>query len=110
MPAQIILQQVGPLPIKQTFNAPVDGPVTFFVAGTGRSPSANNWIGVQIFVDDSLIGRLFVFCDQAQIHRSLIPNLISTNLSLGQHTMKLAPMNTNTLTDDNDGFVVTLLY
>ncbi len=110
MAVQSIISQVGPLKITQTFNAPVDGPVEFFVAGTGRSPSANNWIGLQMFLDGSLIGGISVFCDQAQIHRSMIPNIFSAELSQGQHTITLAPLNNDTTTDDNDGFIVTLLY
>lgn len=110
MPAQMIIANVGPLKITQTFEAPVDGIVDFFLAGTGRSPSANNWIEVLMFLDDSLIGSVRVFCDQAQIHRSLIPNIFSAELTEGQHTIKLEPLDNNTVTDENDRFIVTLLY
>ena len=110
MPIQRIIQQVGPLPIAQTFNAPVDGPVTFFMAGTGRSPSADQWIGANLVLDGLVIGGISVFCDKAQIHRSMITNLFSANLSMGAHKMTVDLMNTDTLTDNNDGFVVVLMY
>lgn len=111
--AQEIIQAAGPLPLKQSFIAPVDGPVIFFLSGSAWSNSQNMWVGIGLQVDGEDIGATGVFCNEQSSHHALIPRLIPTNLSYGtngEHTLTIYPTSSNTITDQNDLFYVTLLY
>ncbi|MGH9967460.1 MAG: hypothetical protein ACREBG_06460 [Pyrinomonadaceae bacterium] len=110
MDAQAIIQSYGPLPLKQAFSAPADGPVVFFISGSAWSSSANSWIGISVQLDGTEIGTASVYCNEVASHRALISNLVTVNLSFGNHTISITPTTPNTNTDQNDAFFVTLMY
>lgn len=111
MPALTILNAQGPLPLKATFQAPVDGPVTIAVSGSAYTATAGCWVGVQVLFDTWIAGNCTVFCNAASSHQTLIPALLSTAIpGSGTHAVVLMPATPDTQSDANDFYQVTLLY
>ena len=104
----VLINQVGPLPLKVTFQAPADGPVTFFLSASAWTQTAASWLSVGMELDGTPIGSAQVFANYASMHMALVPVYITANLTAGQHTLSLLPGNTTTVTDLNDFFQVSL--
>ena len=110
MPMLSILNQAkGPLPIHTKFNAPSDGPTCLVLSGSVWSVKANELIGVQLELDGKVIGSAAIYSNQPSTHRAVVPAYIPVNLSFGQHTLTLLPLNSSTTSDPNDFFNVILL-
>jgi hypothetical protein len=107
---QVIVEQFGPAPLSVQFNAPADGPVTFFLSGSAWANTANQLIGVSVELDGVPIGTAVVFCNESTSHRALVPVLMNAVLTAGVHTITILPNNAYTVTDGNDYFQVALLY
>jgi len=105
---ETLVQSVGALPITANFNAEGDGPVTFFVAGSGWAGDAQQ-IGMDVLLDGESIGVCVGFTNEAVSHKTFVPIFLPVNLSSGPHTLTLAPLS-GTVTDTNDNFNVTLFY
>jgi len=107
---QILYQGIGPMqttPIQ--FSSPVDGtPVTFYFGGSGYANAAESSIAVQIMLDGNLLQNALVYANEGSSHKSLVCMLNVENLSFGNHTITLVPQ--NMLSDDNDAFMLTMIY
>ena len=111
MPVQVILSQQGPLPVKATFNALSDAPVTLEVSGSVWTQTANNMIGIQIAIDGNPVGKAIIFSNAASTHRTVVPAYIPLQLPFGQHAITLSALpSTSTVSDQNDFYTAVLHY
>lgn len=108
----IIFDGAGPLPQSATFNAPLDGPVTFVLSGTARTESAAVLTGINLSLDGNVIGNAAMcWANQNNNHIAMRPTFIPfDNLTFGEHTIEINIAYTGTITDVNDYFQVVLLY
>ena len=104
----VLISKVGPLPITVAFNAPADGPVSFFLSGTAWSATADSFLQIELLVDDTYVSLTNAFTNIADSHTALLPTFIPYNLTAGQHTLTLQVSNDTTITDNNDFFHVSL--
>ena len=110
MSIQVIVSQVGPLPIKATFNAPGDEPMYIEVNGSVWSQSLNTMIGIGIEIDGQSVGAAQVFSNGNTTHRTVVPAYIPIQLSQGQHTLQLSQNTADTLSDYNDFYTAVIHY
>ena len=113
MPAMTILSSSGPLPLSAQFVAPADGPVAMFVSGSAWTQTGGKAIGVMLSVDGGTQGVCPGYCNEASSHHTLIPVMLTMNLSYGTsgaHTVSLTAATSVTVSDINDFYQVTLLY
>jgi len=110
MPIQVIIQQVGPLPITVNFNAPADSPMILEVGGSVWTQSANSMIGIGIKLDGKVVGAAQIFSNGNSTHRAVVPAYIPIQLSQGQHTLSLYPNTASTTSDFNDFYTAGILY
>jgi hypothetical protein len=110
MSAMIIAANAtGPLPVLATFDAPMDGAVTFLFSGTAWSTNANQLIGVQVLLDGVVIGFSQLYSNSTSEHKALPAQVMVANLQPGKHKIVFQAMNGNTVTDSNDNFSLALL-
>ena len=110
MAVQVILSQVGPLPITANFAAPGDAPMYIEVNGSVWSQSANVMIGIAIKLDGQSVGTAQIFSNGNATHRAVVPAYIAVQLSEGQHTLSLSPATTQTVSDYNDSYTAVIHY
>lgn len=110
--AMVIFDGAGPLPQSATFTAPADGPVIFVLSGTAWTQSAAVLIGINLSLDGSGIGdAAMCWANQNANHQAMRATFIPfDSLSFGEHTIEITNAYSNTITDQNDYFQVTLLY
>ena len=106
----IVLNQSGPLPITAKFNCPTDGPAAIYVDGSVWSGNNNTMIGIAISLDGRGIGVAQIFSNGSSTHRAVVPVFTPVQMSIGPHTLTLAPLNGQTVSDVNDIFIATLVY
>jgi len=82
---QVVIAQSGPLPIKATAQINTNGPAVLTLAGSVWSTSANT-------------------------HRGVVPATVEETFDIGSHTFTLVPMNSQTTSDTNDFFSLTVQY
>ncbi len=104
----IAQNQMGPLPLKIPFNAPIDGDVTIAFSGTCWSNAATT-AGVQVYLDGTAIGEALVCFNQTGMHMSLPTQFFAVNLTSGPHTITLQPLNANTVSDKNDFYSLWII-
>lgn len=104
---QTVISHSGPLPIQSTFYAKGDGVVALFISGTvlAKGPSR---IGVSLSIDGIDVAST---ARQASApgHAALVPMLVQTSVTYGQHSIEVAPLE-GTTADEDDFFFVTILY
>ena len=111
MPVQVLLSQVGPLPITVNFNALSDAPVYLEVNGSVWTQTANNMIGIQVGIDGSVVGKAQIFSNTASTHRAVVPVYVPLQLKFGQHSLTLSAMpGSTTVSDFNDLYTAVLHY
>lgn len=110
--ALVIFDGAGPLPQSATFNSPTDGPAVFVLSGTAYTESAPVLIGINLSLDGAVIGSgAMCWANQNDNHQAMRTTFIPYGgLSIGEHTIELTNAFSNTITDENDRFQVTLLY
>ena len=108
--AQTLIDQSGPLPVSVTFNAPSDGEVVFLVSGSVWTSTQNEMIGINILLDGNEIGEAEIFSNGPTTHRAVVPQYITTKLTLGSHTLTLTPSTSATTSDINDSYRVMVLF
>jgi hypothetical protein len=110
MAIQVILQQVGPLPITINFNALADSPGILQVNGSIWSQTANIMIGIGIKLDGTVIGAAQIFSNGTATHRAVVPAYIPIQLSQGQHTLSLYGNTAPSVSDYNDFYTAVIFY
>ena len=110
MPLQVIIQQVGPLPITVNFNAPGDSPMTLEVNGSVWTQTTNSMIGIGIKLDNKVIGAAQIFSNAKATHRTVVPVYLPIKLHQGQHTLSLYVNTGTTISDLNDFYTAVIRY
>src|SRR5215510_12264261 len=111
MPVQVLLSQKGPLPISANFNVLSDQPVYLEVNGSVWTQSPNNMTGIQIRIDEGVVGTAQIFSNAPSTHRAVVPAYIPLQLAFGQHSILLSTEpNTSTVSDFNDFYTAVLHY
>jgi hypothetical protein len=106
----IINYQSGPIPINANFECPTDGPAAIYIAGSVWTGQTNTMIGIAISLDGRGIGTVQIYSNASSTHRAVTPTLIPVQISIGTHTLSLAPLNAATVSDINDFFVASMVY
>jgi len=107
MAIDVIINQQGPLPIKELFNSPGDEPVVLEVNGSVWTQSPNTMIGIQVWIDGNVVGKAQIFSNTATTHRTVVPAYIQLQLPFGQHTIALTPF-PGTVSDVNDFYTAVI--
>lgn len=107
---QIILNQhKGPLPVTASFSPPTDGPAWLIVSGSVWSQAANHMIGIDVSLDNKVIGSASIYSNAPATHRALVPTYIPLKLTFGNHQVTLSAIS-GTVSDVNDLFDIVLEY
>jgi len=109
MAIQVIVSQVGPLPITATFAAPGDMPMYLIVNGSVWTQSEGVLIGIVVALDGNVVGKAQIWSNGSATHRAVVPAYIKVQLSQGQHTLTLSA-DSNTVSDSNDLYTAALQY
>lgn len=110
MAIQVILQQVGPLPIKATFQSIGDEQMYLEVNGSVWTQHANVIIGIGIQLDGQTVGHAQIYSNASATHRPVVPAYIPVKLTQGQHTLTLVPDTGDTVSDFNDHYTAVIHY
>jgi hypothetical protein len=105
-----IINQSGPLPIKASFNSPLDGPSLIVVTGSLWATAANTQMQLIVFLDQTQIAIGTLFSNGASTHRTMPTLFIQVNLTAGTHQLALFPGGNAVTSDANDPFNASLIY
>ena len=108
----ILIDSPGPLPLKSTFDSPVEGPVTFVLSGTAWTQASPTMIGISLLLDGAQIGKsALCFANVNAFHQAMRTTFITVDkLTYGEHTFTIEAATSGTVTDSNDYFQVVLLF
>jgi hypothetical protein len=110
MQALQIINQKGPLPLKNQFQAPLDGPAVLIVTGTLWTTVANTLLQLNVALDGTPIATGQMWSNAASTHRAFPTLLININLTYGQHVLELSLAGQGATSDFNDFFSASILY
>jgi hypothetical protein len=105
-----IINQVGPLPLKGQFTAPLEGPALMVVTSSMWSTVANTLLQLSVTLDGTPIASGQLWSNGASTHRALPTLFISFNLTAGQHVVALTLAGNGVTSDLNDFFNASLIY
>jgi hypothetical protein len=105
-----IINQPGPLPVKQSFNAPLDGPALIVVTGSLWATSANTQLQLNVFLDQTQIATAKLFSNAASTHRTMPTLFVQVDLTSGSHQLALFAGGNSVVSDANDPFFAALIY
>ena len=115
---QILIDEVGPLPITETITLGSTGPATLFVSGSVWTQQLNTLIGIEVLLDGEQVGTAEIWSNGTGTHRSVVPKFLPITLNKPftgspptnppTYTFTLQALNSNTISDLNDNFQVTL--
>lgn len=110
--AEVLMDAIGPLPQSVTFQAPTDSSVMFVLTGTAYTQNEGNIIGVMLMLDGVQIGAAAMcYANTNNNHMAMRPSFVQFDaLTFGEHTLEVVPYDTETITDVNDHFQVTMFY
>jgi hypothetical protein len=108
--SQVIINQVGPLPIKAPVSWPSDRAVLVSVSGSAFTQQPNTPLVVTLTIHSTGIGTLRLFANSAGTHMVLPAGFFAVNGAFGDTSIELTAANGTTLTDKNDLFTVALIY
>ena len=109
MAIQVLLSQVGPLPITAQFNAIGDSPMYIEVNGSVWTQTANVMTGIDIAIDGQKVGTANIFSNTPSTHRAVVPAYVPVKLSQGPHKITLSA-SANTVSDLNDSYTAVIHY
>lgn len=109
MAVQVLISQVGPLPITAQFNAIGDSPMYIEVNGSVWTQTANVMTGINIAIDGQKVGTAQIFSNANTTHRAVVPAYIPVKLSQGPHKITLSA-SANTVSDFNDYYTAVIHY
>src|SRR5258706_13808642 len=110
MAIQVILSQVGPLPITASFNAPGDSPMYLEINGSVWTQTANNMIGIAIALDGNAVGTAKIFSNANATHRPVVPAYVAIKLTQGVHKLTLSAAPGTTTVSDFSGLDTAVLH
>lgn len=109
MAIQVLLSQVGPLPITAQFNAIGDSPMYIEVNGSVWTQTANVMTGIDIAIDGQKVGTANIFSNTPTTHRAVVPAYVPVKLNQGPHKITLSA-SANTVSDFNDSYTAVIHY
>ena len=107
---QEIIIGAGPLPIETKATIETDGPTVLTIAGSVWTPQANSMIGVRLLIDGSPAVTAQIFSNESNEHRTVVPITVPWTFTIGPHTFTLQELTSETTSDANDYFCVTVQY
>ena len=108
---QVIISEAGPLPIKATAAIESDGPAIITLAGSVWSQTADRMIGFTLLIDGQPTNfSAEIFSNEASEHRAVVPVSVPYTFTIGEHSFALEPATSDTISDFNDLFYVTVQY
>ena len=108
--SQVIINQVGPLPITAPVSWPSDRAVLVSVSGSAFTQQPNTPLAVKLSIHGTWIGTVQLFANSAGTHMVLPAGFFSVNGGIGETSIVLSAANGTTLADKNDLFTVALIY
>jgi hypothetical protein len=109
-----VIEQTGPLPSKAIATIESDGPTIVTIAGSVWSPKPDQMIGVELSIDGAPAQNARIFSNPASTHLAVVPVSFSYTFPWTenqQHTFELDYLpGTDTTSDGNDRFIVTVEY
>ncbi len=104
-----IINQVGPLPIKAEFKAPMDGPALLVVTGSVSTQSVNTLLTMNVQLDSTSIGTAKIWSNGVDTHRAFPTLFLAVNLAYAPHALTLTA-GAYTASDLNDTFTAYLIF
>lgn len=105
-----VIAQKGPLPIKNIATIEADDPVIVTVSGSVWTATEDTMIGFGLKIDQDAPVPLQIFSNAPNEHRVVVPVAFSHTFGIGDHAFALVPMNSQTMSDANDFYCVTVQY
>ena len=105
-----VIGQKGPLPITTTFQVENDSPTLILLSCSAWTQSGEGIIEVDLLVDGVAVAWAALYCNPPNQHMALVSVPMPYTFSIGQHTFTLQAGNSDTVSDFNDFYYVTLLY
>ena len=108
-----VIAQAGPLPIKATVPIETDAPTVVTIAGSVWSVDEAYEVGILLSIDGDQVQGAPIFANSGQMHLAVVPITFSYTFPYTQdqqHTFELDKLTGETMTDQNDFFVVTVQY
>lgn len=105
----IAQNQGGVLPLKFPFDLPISGDLTLGLSGSCYASLPGAICGVGVFLDDTHIGDVPLYFNNANQHLTLPTFFFPINLDFGPHTITLRRITDTTLTDQNDAFSLWII-
>jgi len=112
---QQIVEQVGPLPILATATIETDAATAVTLAGSVWTTTPNSMIGVGLSIDGQLVAKAQIFSNGPNTHRAVVPVTVPYTFASGPsgpepHTFELSALTSDTTSDYNDFFSLSVLY
>lgn len=109
--AQVLISEAGPLPVKATAQIMSDAQAVLTLSGSVWSQTPDRMIGFTLFIDGQPTNiSAEIFSNGATEHRAVVPVTIPYTFTIGQHTFALEPATSDTTSDSNDRFYLTVQY
>lgn len=105
-----IISQQGPLPITATVKVMSDGPMVLMLSGSVWTNTAGSMIGAEVLLDGAKVAVASIFANAGATHMAFVPIVVPLATTIGSHTFEIIPLNTNTVSDLNDNYSLTLLF
>lgn len=114
---QIIINGAGPLPLSAPIQTGSSGPAMLFLSGSVWTQEEAGEIGVVVSVDGQQVGQAAIWSNAPAVHRAVVPVFIAieldtpwpTDTEMPTYTFELAPMNAQTVSDQNDWYQLSLV-
>ena len=108
--SQVVINQAGPLPIRQSFMWPSSESIIVAVSGSAWTQKPNTLLTLQVLVDDKVLGTIQQLAGAASTHLALPTGFFAINRQISQAVLTLSAGNDTTVTDVNDHFTVALIF
>ncbi len=114
---QIIINHSGPLPLSADVQTGSNGSAMLFLSGSVWTQEQAGEIGIVVSLDGQEVGQAVIWSNEPAEHRAVVPVFIQIELDkpwpseteVPTYTFTLAPLNTDTLSDVNDWFQLSLV-
>lgn len=105
----LLINGLGPLPLTSASFNTSGGTLLLFYSGSGYSNLNARMIGMVVKIDGTVVDQTGIFANTGLTHLAFVSKQwVLTGIAAGPHTVSLEYMNTNTLSDFNDIFEVTV--
>jgi hypothetical protein len=107
--AKEVINTNGALPKEGTYNKRRGGTLIVSAAGSGFSDTGEKTIGMTVWVDGKNVGTAQIYTNEKLSHKAFVPAFEVVNgVPKGPVKIELKPLNSDTKTDQNDFFRVTV--